>query len=460
MVKSPSLLRVVIIAVIAGTMLTACDRRTPDERFATAVQFYQQGDAASAEMEALKVVEKAPDDPAGVQASALLAQIYMQQNRLEEAQMQLKGALGKVSQLDPMGKEILKMYLGTLKSQKKFDEALTTIDQYQQEYADDPGTSISLRVARADTQVSAGQTTAARGVLSEIMDETTSPQEMALYRDLYLQSYLADENTTAAIDYLKEALPSAETPQQKLEIVTRISGIAASQENYPESRQYLQQTTDLMVDLMKDQHEMLALAASGMQLGQMYLVAGNLPGAKKVFTAIYNSPIEEPSAVQAIVNSLVETNLRLGDTSGTEKLLMSAAEKYPQGPFNQALERMREVIANGELQKVAPEDTSTLAMSYKADPQILWPEQLPQMLRAAASATSGTVTAETATTETTGTAAVVDETTGTQPVVEAEPTTATAAVSAAVAPEAAVVVSPGPETAYSAAKSSGTETDY
>jgi tetratricopeptide (TPR) repeat protein len=389
---SKTQLSLIFAGLCALAVVPGCDRRTPDERLATALQFSQQGDAASAEMEALKVIEKAPNDPVAVQASVLLAQIYASQNRMEEAQMQLESALKNVSQLDPIGKEILRQYLATLNAQKKYDESLKTIEKFQKEYAEDPGTSLSLQVAKADVQTISGNTTGAREVLTDIMAATTGPAEMMLYRDLYAKTFLRDENTTAAANYLREQLQNVQRPQDKITILTNLAQLSAATENYEQSREYLGQLTGPVMDELKKETDLLNRVARGLQLGQIYLSTENLPGARRVFQSLYDTGIEHPDAVQAVVNSLMETELRMGDTSATEQLLTDAAKKHPKGPFADVLKRMQEVIAKGQLQQLAPVDTSTLALKYKADPNVLWPEQLPAAL-AEVAGTSGTLTA-------------------------------------------------------------------
>lgn len=405
----------------AALTLTGCDRRTPEERLTTAFQFYQQGDAASAEMEALKVVDKAPDDPMAVQASLLLAQIYASQNRLEEAQFQLESALSHVSQLEPMGKEVLRMYLASLTGQKKYDDAIKAVEKYQQEYAEDDGTSLSLRVAKADIYTNARQTTAARAVLSDLMRETTAPAEMALYRDLYTKTYLADEDSTGATHFLQDELAKVSGQEDKMSILTNVAQIEAATGNYEGSRMALQQLTTFVTDSLREQTNTLDVAARSLQLGQAYLQSGNVPGAEKTFQTLYDADLPDPEAVQAVVNNLMETQLRLGETSATEALLEGAAKKHPQGPYGEVLRRMRELIAKGEFQQLAPQDTSPLVMKYRSETTVLWPEELPSILQAASSSTTGTVTSTTGTatvtteSATTGTATAAPETTATAP---------------------------------------------
>src|SRR4051812_41108547 len=103
---------------MAVVLCSGCNRRTPEERLQKVGEFLQQNDTLSAEVEAKKIVEKNPDDPAAVQARLLLAQIYTRDQRLDEAVAELEPILDKVSQKDPMGQTVLKSYLAVLQRQK------------------------------------------------------------------------------------------------------------------------------------------------------------------------------------------------------------------------------------------------------------------------------------------------------------------------------------------------------
>ncbi len=392
-------------------VLGGCDRRTPDERLATAVQFYQQGDAASAELEAQKVVEKAPEDPAGVQASLLLAQIYSQQNRMEEAEIQLKSSLDNLSQLDPMGKDALRMYLGMLAAQKKFDQALEVVDQVQEEYAEDPGTSLSLRVVRADIMTEAGDTSGARDHLQDIIDETTGTAELALYRDLYLKTFYRDEDTTGALEFLQGELEKVSELEEQVPMLGLMAQISAGGGDYDRSRGYQEELTGMVMADMRQEPSRISRAAKALHLGQIYMTSDNLPGANRVFESLYGMSLEEPEAVQGVVNHLMETQIRLGETSAVQSMLQEVSEKYPDGPYKDVLARMEELIASGRLHEVAPEDTSTLVMRYRGEAEVLWPADLPEVLAVPDGQVPGQGEADTQAVdeETTGAEAVSEE---------------------------------------------------
>ncbi len=384
-------------ATIGLSILAGCDRRTPDERLQTAVEFYQQGDQLSAEMEAQKVVEKAPEDPASIQANMLLAQIYASQNRFDEAEIQMKSALDNVSQLDPMGKEVLRIYLALLNTQQKYDAALDTVSKYQQEYAEDPGTSLSLLMAGVEIQTMAGQTTAARETLNDVVAQTTAPEELTIYRQMYVSTFMRDGNTTAAIDYLEVHLPETKNPEVRRGLMGALAQLYGANDDYAKSRFYLEDLTTSFIDALRQELDVRGRVSLVLQLGQSYLELGNLPGGRRVFQTLYDSNPSDPQALVAAVNGLTQTLLRQGDTSATANLLKDAATRHPEAPFAEQLQRMEELVSSGELQKMSPMDTSTLALKYKADPSVLWPLELPEILGVE---TTGTDTMSSATTGT------------------------------------------------------------
>jgi len=413
--------------VVSIALLTGCDRRTPEERLATAVQFYQQQDAASAEMEALKVVEKAPGEVAGIQASMLLARIYAEQNRMDEAEAQLESSLEHVSQLEPAGKEVLQTYLAVLNGQQKYKKALEVVDKYQEEYAEDPGTSLSLKMAGVEIRTQSGETTAARAILQDQIDQTTEPAELAIYRQLYFNTLQRDSNTTGAIEYMEKELAAAKELPVKSSLMLTLSNLYAVNDNYEKAREYLQEATNNFTTVLKEEVDRKAKVNMSLEMARAYLDLGNLPGARRVFQTVYEADIKDPQVLMPTVLGLAETLLRYGDTSATVAMFEDAHKKYPEAKFDQQVKGLLQLQAQGQLEVMAPQDTSTLAMKFKADPNVVWPSELPGLLGVQ---TTGTVTnaAETTATEA-----------ATAPIADATATTATASV-------ATLMVTPEPVT--------------
>lgn len=395
-----------ITAATAGLlMLAACDRRTPEERLQTAIQFYQANDPMSAEVEAEKLIEKAPDDPAATVASRLLAQIYVQQGRKEEAEMQLESALKNVSQKDPMGQQLLADYLRLLEEDKQYKKALEVVEKYQKEYADQPGTSVSLSMAKVQIYTLSGETTAARALLDDRIAQTTMPQEMQIYNGMYLETYRKDQDTTAAVEFMNKVLAGAKDPVDKMSALLTLSGIYAQADDYENARESLVKVTDEFTRLMQTELDRNARIGMSMQVADAYQNFGNLPGARKMYETIYDAAGDIPQVLTAVSRGMVENLLRSGETSATESFLKEVASSHPNQQTQTQLQNFEKMAASGQLQQMAPQDTSTLVMKYRQDPKILWPEQLPQLL---AKETTGTAVQTTGTVEAAPAAAAVE----------------------------------------------------
>ena len=160
----------------------------------------------------------------------------------------------------------------------------------------------------------------------------------------------------------------------------------------------------------------------------------NLPGARKMYETIYDAAGDIPQVLTAVSRGMVENLLRSGETSATESFLKEVASSHPNQQTQTQLQNFEKMAASGQLQQMAPQDTSTLVMKYRQDPKILWPEQLPQLLAK----------------ETTGTAVQTTGTVEAAPAAAAETPAAPVADEQSSAPAATAVEStPAPEAANS-----------
>lgn len=407
-----SFYKILKAALLASSLavVCSCDRRTPDERLATAMQFYQQGDFTSAEMEALKVLEKAPEDPASIQASQLLAQVYRQQNMTEEAALQLESALDKVSQKEQVGKELLMSYVDLLNSEQKYDDSLKLVEKYQNEYKEDAGTSLSLRILGAHIRTQAGRTTEARTILQDQMDQTTDPMEMKIYRELYFTTLQRDSNTTAAIAYKLDELNQETDAQAKASIKVTLSSLYAANNDYAQARSYLENVTTQMNEALGKELDKRARIGMALQFAQMYEEVGNVPGARRIYQELYEVARTDKALIMPVQMGMVNVLMREGDTSATESFLKELAATFPEQQFKTQLENFQKMSASGELARIAQPDTSPVVMQYRQDANILWPADLPALISGGAS-TTGTAAARPEATP----AGTAVETTVTQP---------------------------------------------
>ena len=393
MYSRQSYLYLLTISISALIGLSGCNRRTPEERLQKAVEFIKQNDTLSAEVEAKKVVEQNPDDPMAIQARMLLAQIYARDQRFDEARAELEPALDKVSQKDVLGKRLLQAYLVVLRQDKKFDEALKTIDRFQQKYSNDEATSLDLTVARADMQTAAGETTAARVALLQLHESTTSPAEQDLYRGMIVSTYQRERNTTGAIQYIESEVAAAKRDDVKRGLAQQLAEMYAASQNYEKTREYATMATELFDSATSSQLDARNQAGQMFDLARVYVTIGNLSGARVAFQALFDSAPQEPQLIMATVAGLTEALVRQGQPDAAIGFLKEAAGRYPTAPFAQQAAQIEALKQQGRLADYV--DTSTLAMRFKSD-ALLTPKNLPKpslttgTLSAASRATSGT----------------------------------------------------------------------
>ncbi|MGI8907080.1 MAG: tetratricopeptide repeat protein [Candidatus Sumerlaeaceae bacterium] len=388
------------VAVAAGVALSGCNRRTPEERLQKAVEFYQQNDTLSAEVEARKVIEKNADDPAAIQARMLLAQIYVRDQRFDEARAELEPALEKVSQKDRMGQAVLKTYLSILQREKKYDDALKTIDRFQQKYASDEGTSLNLAVARADTQTMAGHTSGAREALSSLRENTTSPAEINLYRGMIVTTYHRDRDSTGAIEYMEKELAAVTGDDEKRGLASQLAEMYAAVEDYTKARTHAIQATELYDKGMATELDVRMRSSLTFELAKMYIDIGNLAGARVAFQALFDSAPQEPQLIMATVAGLTEALIRQGEVDAAVGFVKEAATRYPTAPFAQQAAQLETMQKEGRLADMV--ETGTLAMRFKEE-ALLAPKNLPKAVETSATI-SVAIAQTTGSAETTGAA--------------------------------------------------------
>ncbi len=396
------LITLALVAALAG-----CNRRTPEERLEAAAEFMQQNDVISAEMEARKVIEKAPDDPASIQARHLLASIYMREERLDEAKAELEAALEKVSQKEEIGKKTLQAYLFVLQRAKDHKAALETIDKYQKEYASDEGTSLSLEVARVEVQTAAGETTTARNTLFRLKESTTSPAELILYRNLIAGTFQRDNDTTSGIAFFETELAETTDEKDKQHLVSALARSYAAVEDYERTRDYVVQATQMYDRSVAGELDANARTAMTYDLARLYSSVGNLAGARLVFQAIFDSNPANMELVMAAAQGLGEILMRQGQYEAFIGFMREAAQRYPNLPFALNAAQFEAMHQRGELSARAPMDTTTLVMKFREAERIV-PKNLP---KSSLAATTGTATAATTTDTATIAETTVTETT-------------------------------------------------
>lgn len=359
-------LRNILVWSAAAMLLAACSPMTPEERLEKVVEARQQGDLLSAELEARKIVEKFPDDPASITARRHLADIYTNDGRLDEAVAEYQAILDRIPPTSRDGIQILSSYNDLLKRQQRFKEALALLDRYEKELKGNPDVTLNLKFGRADIKVAAGETTEARQLLSELMDETTNPLAQMQFRDLYLQTYGRENNTTGALEFLEKEIAGELPDEVRLYLIYRITTLQANLGNYSEARRWAQEATRLADESLKDELDLTVRTRTLLQLAGLYQEIGNLEGARTVLKNLYETN-RDPALGPILVPQLFNVYLRQGAKDEALAFLRDAQKRYPDPQLAQEAARAEDAIKAGKLDL---QDTSPLVLQFAAEPVV------------------------------------------------------------------------------------------
>lgn len=382
--------RLTLLALlIACALLGGCRSKSPEERLQKAEQLLQQRDTLGAQLEAKAVIKDAPNDPRAVDAHLILAQVYAAEQRADDALAELQIVLSKTSQRDRRGVSALSAYLNILKQEKRYDEALKTIDEYQKQNAADSWTSLSLSVARAETMTRAGQTTGARALLRTLNEGTTAPKDRQLYREMIATTYIADNDVTSALSFFEAELKDTTIPAERRSILTSLVLGSAHTDNYDAARARLDELTRLYQQAIDEELDGTARVRLAQELAEIYFRVGNLPGARAVYQKLLDTS-KTPEVVGQLIEPFFSVLMREGSTTDAVKLLRKGAEFFPQSQLSVQAQQLEDRANKNQF---APTDTSTLVLRFRADALLA-----PTNLKVLDSATTGsTDTAEGAT---------------------------------------------------------------
>jgi tetratricopeptide (TPR) repeat protein len=384
-------------------LFSGCTGRTPEERLQQAIEYYKQQDALSAEAEAKKVIEKtAIDDPAGIQARMLMARIAFNEKRFDDAIAHIEPALDKVSQKEQIGTQLMQTYLMLLQENGRFDDALKKMDEMEKTYGNDASVMANLKVGRIDIQTKAGQTTAARTALLKLKDETTSPAELKLYRELIARTYERDKDTTGAIEFYRNELESnAKTDEDRRFLAATLAVNASVIGDYDKVRSYLTQATELYDKAVEAELNAGKKTYLILELAELYGAVGNLAAARRGFQSVYDTNPTDARIIQPLVMSLRDVLYRQGDYEAAIGFLKEAATKYPGPGISQEIAMLETLKAQNKLAQQLRPDTSTLTLRFKDDAPLV-PKSFASL--STATATMSTVTTGCAALQSTGTA--------------------------------------------------------
>lgn len=388
----------IMITCLSALLTAGCNRLTPEERLEKMAEAVQQGDLLSAELEARKIIEKYPEDPAALSARMQLARIYSSDRRLDEAAAEYQTVL---EQLPPDSKEaiqVLSMYNEILKRQQRFPEAMAAVEKFEQGLTTSTEALLNMKVARADIQIAAGETTQARAILTDLMDMTTNPLALQQFRQLYLQTFARDQNTTGAAEYLQDLLQQENLePSTRRETIFQLASLYSAVGSYEQARHWTQQATEATELLLKDELDLNAQTRLLLELARLYHEVGNLEGGVRVLQRLYEAN-PDPALGQILVPTLWQLYLQLGRPAEAVDFIKKAAARYNVPELTQQVAGAEQALETGHLDQT---DTTPIVLKFREDPPIVpttWPESLSgegtTSTLSATSATTGTITAD------------------------------------------------------------------
>ena len=381
------------VALLGLTIILAgCSGKTPEERLERAALLMQQRDTLAATLEVREIIKKYPDHPKAKEAHLMLAQLYMADGRPDEALTELETVLEKEPQTTQIGRETLQNYLRVLAQMQRYDQAFKTIDEYQQKYGDDEGTSLSLTVARADIMTAAKQTTGAREILSSLREDTTSPAVRSLYRQMIAATYSVDKNVSAALELYLNDYAATNDMTTKQEIAATLTNFYAQQGDYTNVRKWLKEATELYEKSVRDELDANRRTEMATQLAKLYTEANNVAGAVQIMKNLWDGQVSR-DYVMPVTSVYASVLLRAGKYDEALAFMREIAAKYPEMKVDSEVVRLETLKAQNQLEKAFPPDTSTLAMKFFEDPLV---PEMPETSPAAGESDSQTTASTTA----------------------------------------------------------------
>ncbi|MGB9692954.1 MAG: tetratricopeptide repeat protein, partial [Candidatus Sumerlaeaceae bacterium] len=330
-------------------------------------KLFQQNDYLGARLEAKELILKYPESEEAIIAHFVLAQIYNADGQPDEALSELSQVLARKSQKDQEGIQALGFSIDILKRTKRYEEAYRLIDKYQKEYANDQLTSLQLSVARADVMAEAGQTTPARTMLEGFLKESTTPLERKQFRQLIAQTFLRENDPTAAARYFEAMFAQAPTNEDRRDIALRTAWFYAAAANYEKAREWTEKATQEFAKAIAEELDGRQKLMLAQVLANLYAHVGNLQGAKQILKAIYDAPYAPQEQLARVINDMVVTLLRMGKADEAIEFVREAAKRFPQSPLAQQAVQMETLKSQGKFDTV---DTSPLVLRFATDTPI------------------------------------------------------------------------------------------
>lgn len=357
-------------ALAVALTLAGCAGPTPEERLERIKEAMQQRDPMAAELEARKIIDKHPDDPAALTARQALVGIFMQDRRQDEALVELEALMAKTPLDDSkgLGIQMLSMYNNILKGQKRYADALKLVEAKEKEFSKNSIVMMNLKVARVDIYSETTRTAEARKLIAELRTETTATMALRQFRQMELRSYGIDRDTTGAKAFLETELAKAGpglNGEGRREILSELLGIAASEGDYAETRRRLTELTTLFDDAMRDELDPNMKAQMAYGLADLHVKVGSLATAREVLAALNALAMSDKGFGGAVAEQLAQVTAREGKSSEAVAILREVSARLNDERMMQNVARLSDALATGKLTDNV--DTSPLTVKFRAD---------------------------------------------------------------------------------------------
>lgn len=154
------------ILLLALALAAGCRKKSADERLEEIDLLFRQGNMISAVLKAKELIRELPEDPAALDARAMLAQYYLSTGDPDRALEFLEEIYKPLGILDPRGAQSFSMTLQILGRQENYDKAIALLEWAIPTVPHDSSTSTELNLLRAQLRLEKGDTAATGSILA------------------------------------------------------------------------------------------------------------------------------------------------------------------------------------------------------------------------------------------------------------------------------------------------------
>ncbi|MGC8842291.1 MAG: DUF2225 domain-containing protein, partial [Candidatus Sumerlaeaceae bacterium] len=187
------------------------------------------------------------------------------------------------------------------------------------------------------------------------------------FRQLIAQTFLRENDPTAAARYFEAMFAQAPTNEDRRDIALRTAWFYAAAANYEKAREWTEKATQEFAKAIAEELDGRQKLMLAQVLANLYAHVGNLQGAKQILKAIYDAPYAPQEQLARVINDMVVTLLRMGKADEAIEFVREAAKRFPQSPLAQQAVQMETLKSQGKFDTV---DTSPLVLRFATDTPI------------------------------------------------------------------------------------------